>query len=99
MELLRLIRDKEHHKFVQYFSKRYIPDASMIQNLVILVHHVAQGSASDAQRLGLVQAGQQITSRIVISCAEVVKAYLEKNGEVAIKELRMFCIGSAWAKC
>lgn len=91
MELLRLIKRKEHHKFVQYFSEKYMPDDSMIQNLVILIHHVAQGSAREAQQMGLVKADQQMTSRIVVSCAEVMKAYLEKNGEVAIKELRTFC--------
>lgn len=45
IEMLRLIKVKEHRKFIQYFTEEYMPDDTMIANLVILVHHVARGSA------------------------------------------------------
>ncbi|CDM34525.1 hypothetical protein DTO006G1_533 [Penicillium roqueforti] len=93
LELLRLIRAKEHHKFVQYFTTAYMPDESLISNIVILVHHVARGSAQNARALGMSSMGNgsQICSRIVMSCGEVMRDYLRKNGDVACKELRVFC--------
>ncbi|KAL4908426.1 hypothetical protein BDW74DRAFT_175108 [Aspergillus multicolor] len=61
IELLRLIRDKELHRF-------------------------------GARELGLAAGGDiEITSRIVLSAADVMRAYLETNGSVACKELRVFC--------
>lgn len=93
LELLRQIKAKEHHKFVQYFTACYMPDESFISNIVILIHHVARGSAQNAQYIGMVPKGDdsQITSRIVVSCGDVMQAYLQKSGDVACKELRVFC--------
>ncbi|RDW70580.1 uncharacterized protein DSM5745_08091 [Aspergillus mulundensis] len=93
VELLRLIRDKEHHKFVQYFTSGYLPDESFISNIVLLIHHVARGSAENARAMGFTRSatGQEVCSRIVMSAADVMRGYLEKNGAVACKELRVFC--------
>ncbi|KAJ5176870.1 uncharacterized protein N7482_002747 [Penicillium canariense] len=94
IELLRLIKAKEHHKFVQYFTAAYMPDESFISNIVILIHHVARGSAESSRELGMssiVSNGSQIVSRIVMSCGDVMKEYLQRNGDVACKELRVFC--------
>lgn len=93
LELLREIKAKEHHKFVQYFTPDYMPDESFISNIVILVHHVARGSAQNAKSLGMVpkDAGSQIISRIVVSCGDIMQTYLQKNGDVACKELKIFC--------
>ncbi|EED24643.1 conserved hypothetical protein [Talaromyces stipitatus ATCC 10500] len=91
IELLRLIRDKEHQKFVQYFTSAYMPDESFISNIVILIHHVAQGSAQNARAMGLASGGVEVVSRIVTSAGDVMREYLEKNGNVACKELRVFC--------
>ncbi|KAJ5548918.1 hypothetical protein N7513_006152 [Penicillium frequentans] len=93
LELLREIKAKEHHKFAQYFTPDYMPDESFISNIVILVHHVARGSAQNAKSLGMVpkEAGSQIISRIVVSCGDIMQAYLQKNGDVACKELKIFC--------
>ncbi|KAL4861952.1 hypothetical protein BDV12DRAFT_56795 [Aspergillus spectabilis] len=91
VELLRLIRDKEHHKFVQYFTSAYMPDETFISNIVILIHHVAQGSAQNARALGLASDGVEIVSRIVTSAGDVMREYLAKNGDLACKELRVFC--------
>lgn len=91
IELLRLIRDKEHHKFVQYFTSAYMPDESFISNIVLLIHHVAQGSAQNARAMGLASGGAEVVSRIVTSAGDVMREYLKKNGDVACKELRVFC--------
>ena len=92
IELLRLIKRKEHHKFCQYFTTSYMPNESFISNLVILVHHVARGSAQNAQAMGLLSGtGLSSGSRIVQSCGDVMQEYLAKNGNVACKELRVFC--------
>jgi hypothetical protein len=91
VELLRLIRDKEHQKFVQYFTSAYMPDESFISNIVILIHHVAQGSAQGARAMGLASGGVEVMSRIVTSAGDVMREYLKKNGDVACKELRVFC--------
>lgn len=91
IEMLRLIKVKEHRKFIQYFTEEYMPDDTMIVNLVILVHHVARGSALGARQLGIASANQQTGSRIVGSCGEVMQKYPEKNGDIACKELRVFC--------
>lgn len=96
IELLRLIREKEHHKFVQYFTDRYLPDESFISNIVILILHVARGSAMASQELGFAKStGGMTGSRIVVSCAGVMRGYLEKNGESILKELRTFCKNKA----
>ncbi|KAJ5581926.1 hypothetical protein N7535_000546, partial [Penicillium sp. DV-2018c] len=64
VELLRLIRDKEHHKFVQYFTSAYLPDESYISNIVLLIHHVAEGSAQNARAFGLGSGdGVQVTNQ------------------------------------
>ncbi|KAL4975522.1 hypothetical protein BDW66DRAFT_66179 [Aspergillus desertorum] len=91
VELLRLIRDKEHQKFVQYFTSAYMPDETFISNIVILIHHVAQGSAQNARALGLASGGMEVVSRIITSAGDVMRGYLKKNGDTACKELRVFC--------
>ncbi|KAL4883353.1 hypothetical protein BJY04DRAFT_216652 [Aspergillus karnatakaensis] len=91
IELLRLTRDKEHAKFSQYFTSAYLPDESFISNIVILIHHVARGSALNARQFGIGGGGDSVCSRIVMSAADVMRGYLEKNGAVAVKELRVFC--------
>ncbi|KAL2280605.1 hypothetical protein FJTKL_12428 [Diaporthe vaccinii] len=93
IEILRRIRDKEHHKFVQYFTAGYMPDESMISNLVILIHDVACGSAAASQELGLASKSQSstIVSRIIMSCGDVMREYLRTKGDLACKELRTFC--------
>lgn len=90
-EMLRLIRNKEHHKFVQYFTAGYMPDETLISGLVIFIHHVARGSALASQQMGLIPAGGMGASRIVVSCGEVMRNYLRTKGDVACKELRTFC--------
>ncbi|RAL09961.1 uncharacterized protein BO97DRAFT_457282 [Aspergillus homomorphus CBS 101889] len=91
VELLRRIRDKEHQKFVQYFTAAYLPDESFISNIVLLILHVADGSAQSARALGLGSGGSEIVSRIVTSAGDVMREYLKKNGDMACKELRVFC--------
>ncbi|GLA93277.1 hypothetical protein AtubIFM57143_010626 [Aspergillus tubingensis] len=91
IELLRLIREKEHHKFVQYFTAGYMPDESFISNIVLLVHHVARGLAQNARSMGLGSGDVELVSRIVMSSGDVMREYLKKNGDVACKELRVFC--------
>ncbi|KAL1852533.1 hypothetical protein Daus18300_012131 [Diaporthe australafricana] len=92
IEMLRRIRDKEHHKFVQYFTPSYMPDESMISNLVILIHHVARGSAAASREMGLAShRDHTVVSRIIMSCGEVMREYLRTKGDVACKELRTFC--------
>jgi hypothetical protein len=92
MEMLRRIREKEHHKFSQYFTPGYMPDESMISNLVILIHHVARGSAASSQALGIGRGRDNtVVSRIVMSCGDVMREYLKTKGDVACKELRTFC--------
>lgn len=56
VEMLRRIREKEHHKFVQYFTAGYMPDDSWISNPAILIHHVARGSAAASREMGVVEA-------------------------------------------
>ncbi|CAI7624709.1 unnamed protein product [Penicillium pancosmium] len=73
VELLRLIRDKEHQKFVQYFTSAYMPDESFISNIVILIHHVAQGSAQNARAMGLAFGGGEVGSRIFTSAGDVMR--------------------------
>lgn len=92
IEILRLIKAKEDHKFRQYFDADYMPDDTMISNLVFLVLTVAQGSGIASQQLGFgSRGGSQISSRIVVSCEEVMAEYLRANGDKACKELKAFC--------
>ncbi|KAE8316614.1 hypothetical protein BDV41DRAFT_573899 [Aspergillus transmontanensis] len=93
VELLRLLKAKEHHKFVQYFTAEYMRGESFISNIVLLIHHVARGSAENSRALGIsptISNGTQVFSRIVMSCGDVMKEYLQRNGDVACKELRVF---------
>ncbi|KZZ92551.1 hypothetical protein AAL_06177 [Moelleriella libera RCEF 2490] len=93
IELLRLIRDKEHHKLVQYFSAGYMPNESFIANVVLLIHIVARGSSQAAQQMDLARDGATIFSRIIVRCGEVMREYLAEhnNGDMVGKTLRTFC--------
>ena len=91
IELLRLIKAKEHPKFVQYFTEAYLPDETLIPNLVVLIHQIAQGSALAGHHSGLLPPDQPQGSRILFSCGEVMEEYLVTNGDVACKELKVFC--------
>ncbi|KAB8200988.1 hypothetical protein BDV34DRAFT_216651 [Aspergillus parasiticus] len=75
IELLRLIKAKEHHKFVQYCTAEYVR------------------SAENSRALGIsptIRNGTQLFSRIVMSCGDLMKEYLQRNGDMACKELRVF---------
>ncbi len=69
-----------------------MPDDSSISNLVLLIHHVARGSAISGQQLGLTKLNRdtQVVSRMVMSCADVMSAYLAKHGDEVGRELRTF---------
>lgn len=41
--------------------------------------------------MGLAFSGAKVGSRIVKSAGDVMREYLKKNGDVAYKELRVFC--------
>lgn len=93
MELFRLIKAKEHHKFVQYFTERYMPSDAFLPNLTILIHHVARGSAESGKAMGLGSTSGRDTfqvSRMVTSCGEVMESYLKNNGDATIKYLKLF---------
>ena len=90
IEMLRLIKSDQHHKFVQYFGSGYLPDDTYLANLVLLIHHVAAGSAEAARQLGLTGSGHATGSRFVVACASVLKPYLEKHGSKAVQEVRAF---------
>ena len=92
IEILRLIKAKEDHKFRQYFGPKYMPDDTMISNIVILVLTVAQRSGIASQQMGIAAGeGGAIASRVVVSCEEVMKEYLRDNGDKVCKELKTFC--------
>lgn len=91
-EIFRLIQAKEDHKFKQYFGSDYMSEDSLISNLVTLILTVAQRSALASQYFGFKRAGgPQIGSRIVVSCEDVMEAFLKTNGDKACKELKAFC--------
>ncbi|KPI39551.1 uncharacterized protein AB675_3261 [Cyphellophora attinorum] len=91
IEVLRLIKAKEHHKFVQYFTDRYMPNDSFIANLVLLILHVARGSGNTAKSMNFAT-DEKAVSRMVVSCGEVMAEYLKTNGETACKQLKTFCV-------
>ena len=92
IEILRLIQAKEDHKFRQYFGPEYMPDDTLIANLVICVLTVAQGSGAAMQQLGISGSENgEISSRILVSCAKIMEEYLKENGDKACKELKTFC--------
>ena len=92
IDMLRLIQAKEDHKFRQYFGPGYMPDDTFISNLVLLVLTVAQRSRVESQQMGIgAPEGGAMTSRIVVSCAEVMREYLRDNGDKVCKELKTFC--------
>lgn len=70
-----------------------MPDESFISNIVILIHHIAWGSTQNARALEfrVAQAILEVTSRIVMSCGEFMQEYVQKNGDVACKELKILC--------
>ncbi|KAK5171355.1 uncharacterized protein LTR77_004499 [Saxophila tyrrhenica] len=94
VEILRQVQLKENHKLREYFGPDYVPDDDMISHLVFWILTVAQGSAAAGLQPGLLPAtngSSVVASRIMISCAEVMKEYLRKNGDKACKELKTFC--------
>jgi hypothetical protein len=95
IEMLRLIQAQEHHKFVQYFTTDYLPSDAFISSLVMLILHVARGSAIVMKDLGLRQGSSQVASCIVKSCGDVMRPYLDKYRSTATKELKTFCRNKA----
>ncbi|KAJ6180858.1 hypothetical protein N7519_011319 [Penicillium mononematosum] len=92
LELLSLIKAKEHRNFDQFVPTSCMPDEYHTGIIGLLVHHIARGSAQDARAMGLsVKTGTQIHSQIVKNCGDIMQEYLQKNGDVACKELRVFC--------
>lgn len=90
IEILRLIRAKEHDRFVQYFKEGYLPRR---------VAHLEPGhnSALAGEQMGLAapKKGAHLVSRIIMSCSEVMEDFLKTKGDVACKELRTFCKNKA----
>ena len=69
-----------------------LPDETMLSNLVILIHHVARGSAQGALQMGMAAKNDSsVLSRMVMSCGDMMKTYLAKKGSVVTKEMRIFC--------
>jgi hypothetical protein len=95
IDILRRIRTKEDHMFRRYFTDGYMPDETLISNLVIQVLTVAQGSAATSAQLGIGGGGSVVASRIIVSCGQVMEEYLRGNGDKAVKDLRKFCVNKA----
>lgn len=92
IEILRLIEEKEKHKFVQYFGNDYMPDDTLIANLVMLILTVAERSKIASQMFAQPRtSGTTYLSRMVVSCEDVMVEYLKKNGDKACKEVKAFC--------
>lgn len=66
-----------------------MPNDPYIANIGILIHNIAQGSAQNARVMRLVS--NQTGSRILTSAGDVMREHLKKNGDVAYKELWVFC--------
>lgn len=90
IEILRLIQAQEHHKLVQYFTRDYMPSDAFISNLVLLVLHVAHGSALAGKDLGLESRSSSVVSGIIMRCGDLMRPYLDKHGSTVIKELKTF---------
>ncbi|KAI9713960.1 MAG: hypothetical protein M1820_000690 [Bogoriella megaspora] len=92
IEILRRIQTKENHKFEQYYTSRYMPDDTLISNLVILILNVARNSGMASQMMGIGSvSGTSQVSRMILSCEDVMYEYLKTNGDKNCKELKAFC--------
>ncbi|KAJ5627253.1 hypothetical protein N7528_004680 [Penicillium herquei] len=98
IEILRLIQAKENQEFLQYFDSQplYVQtcDDTLITNIAMLVLQIARGVDESLKSLKCPPpVGSDIHSayRVVTSCGEVMKEYLDQKGDVACKELRVFC--------
>lgn len=88
IEVLRLIKAKEGPKFIQYFGPQYIQNETQIAGIVTLIHHVAKMSG----KVPIPQVEDTTRkSRMLISCSDILRGYLKRNGDVATKELRQLC--------
>jgi prephenate dehydrogenase len=68
-----------------------MPNESFISNIGLFIHYIAQGSAQDSYVMGLASGSFESRSRIATSDGDVIQEYLRRNGDVACKDLRMFC--------
>ncbi|KAJ5702019.1 hypothetical protein N7488_009567 [Penicillium malachiteum] len=98
IEILRLIQAKENQEFLQCFDSEesYLQrcDGASIQNIALLVLQIARGIDESLKSLKcphLVESDINSAYRLVMSCGEVMKEYLDRKGDVACKELRVFC--------
>lgn len=93
LELLRMIKAKEHDQFVQHFAADYLPDESFIPSLVVLIHRVAYDAAQTANAMSPLPQDSKsfISCRMVMRCGDAIQEYLQNNGNVACKVLRVFC--------
>ncbi|KAJ5720654.1 uncharacterized protein N7483_008588 [Penicillium malachiteum] len=98
IEILRLIQGKEHQEFLRHFdspsSYMHFCDGPSISSIALLVLQIAEATDESLKLLRFVppvSSDSYFACRLVISCGEVMKEYLQRNGDVACKELRVFC--------
>ncbi|KAJ5388621.1 hypothetical protein N7509_011162 [Penicillium cosmopolitanum] len=93
LELLRQIQAKEHDTFVYHFASDYMPNQLMLPYIVLLIHIIVSNQDECSNGLKLSSRFPELLfgSRIMMSCGNIMREYLQKNGDVACKELKAFC--------
>lgn len=99
IELMRMLRQALHEKFVQYFGPEYIEHEHQLPFVVQYIFIVAMGSGAAARQLGVSagrpDSGSKITSTLLMRAGDVLKNFLATKGDVGCRELRAFCKNKA----
>ncbi|KAJ6008281.1 hypothetical protein N7540_012257 [Penicillium herquei] len=94
--ILGCIERMEYQELGQNSDSSYIRACKgrLVSNIAVLVLEIARNTEKSVQSLRFatpVGSNNHIACQIVMRCAQVMKAYLQQNGDVACKELRVFC--------
>ena len=96
-DLLRDIHSTLHSDFVKYLqAPNYIEKESELPFLVGYLFMISYGSAKCADDLNLSGRGDEVKSRILLKCAEVVKSLVLNEGGMEIRRVEEYCRGYDW---
>ena len=98
-EVLQILREAVHDKFVQYFGPEYLQADHQLPFIVHYIFTVAKNSAAASQQLGLptIRSDDVRTSSVMMARAgTIMQDFLKTKGGVGCKELRVFCKNKKW---
>lgn len=93
MQLFKLVKTAINPQMMSKFGSDCLTDEREISSVVHYMLTYASLAIQGQRALGLKPtAGMKFSSKCVVAAGGVLKEFVKKNGDVAIKELNIFCV-------